>query len=215
MRLKAHSATAEFSIVESQKAGFTLIEVLVALVICVFFGAAAFAANSQLLIRLKSQKETTSATMLLQRRMEELRAGAWSDIATASYLKNSIIADPVPNNPNLTSGQIAAYLAEIKNAEAPLGDLTERITVSVYPPDNATKAVVERNSDYPTGTIFSTISNNPAETSTTVYSYLTTAPKSASLLRIDILLTWHGAGTRVARRSRQLSSIFGIGNISP
>ncbi len=182
--------------------GFTLVEVLVALVVCVVFSAAAFATNSKLLSGLKNQKETTAATMLLQRRMEELRASAWRDVATASYLKNTIVANPT--NPTA-----------IQNSEAPLGDLTERITVSVYPPDNATSAVVQRDSLNPAGQIVSYISNNPAETSATVYSYLTGPPKNASLLRVDILLSWKGAGARAALRSRQLSSIFGIGNIAP
>ncbi len=197
------------------KEGFTLIEVLVTLVIAVVFGVAAFATNSQLLIKLKTQKETTAAIMLLQRRMEQLRASAWSDVATASYLKDAIIADPAPNNPNLTQQQIAAYNASVKNAEAPLSDLTERITVSVYPPDNSFTAVSERNSSYPAGQVLSYITNDPSETSDTVYSYLTDPPKNARLVRVDILLTWNGAGARTLRRSRQLSSVFGIGNIAP
>ncbi len=182
--------------------GFTLVEVLVALVVCVVFSAAAFATNSQLLSGLKNQKETTAATMLLQRRMEELRASAWRDVATASYLKNTIVANPT--NPTAT-----------KNSEAPLGDLKERISVSVYPSDNATSAVVECNSANSSGQILSYISNNPAETRDTVYGYLTSPAKQASLLRVDILLSWKGAGARVDRRSRQISSIFGIGNSSP
>ncbi len=180
--------------------GFTLVEVLVAAVVCVFFGTAAFATNSQLLVALKTQKETTAATMLLQRRMEELRASAWRDVATASYLKTAVVANPT--NPTATT-----------NAEAPLSDLKETITVSVYPPDNATSAVVQRDSVSPAGQIVSYISNNPAETRDTVYFYLTNKP--ASLLRVDILLSWKGAGGRVDRRSRQISSIFGIGNSAP
>jgi len=215
MRLSAHCTAPRFGLARSKRSGFTLVEVLVALVIVVLFAAAAFATNSQLLIKLKAQKETTAATMLLQRRMEQLRASAWSDVATASYLQNTIISDPAPNNPNLTQQQIAAYLAGIKNAEAPLSDLTEKITVSVYPPDSGSTGVAERTSSYPTGHIVSYISGNSAETSTSVYSYLTTPPKSATLLRVDILLTWDGAGSRTQRRGRQLSSVFGIGNIAP
>lgn len=213
MRLRYHSSTARFSR-NAPSTGFTLIEVLVALVICVVFGAATFATNSQLLIKLKAQKETTAATMLLQRRMEQLRASAWSDLATASYLKDTILADPTPGNLT-TQQQIDAYIATLKNAEAPLGSLAERITVSVYPPDAGPSGVAERNSASPTGQIISNISGNPAETPTTVYSYLTSAPKNATLVRVDILLTWDGAGSRGARRGRQLSSVFGIGNIAP
>ena len=213
MRLRYHSSTARFSR-NARSTGFTLVEVLVALVICVVFGAATFATNSQLLIKLKAQKETTAATMLLQRRMEQLRASAWSDLATASYLKDTILADPTPGNLT-TQQQIDAYIATLKNAEAPLGSLAERITVSVYPPAAGPTGAAERNSASPTGQIISNISGNPAETPSTVYSYLTSAPKNATLVRVDILLTWDGAGSRGARRGRQLSSVFGIGNIAP
>ncbi len=213
MRLRYHSSTARFSR-NATSTGFTLIEVLVALVICVVFGAATFATNSQLLIKLKAQKETTAATMLLQRRMEQLRASAWSDVARSTYLKDTVIADPAPSNPNLTQQQIAAYVASIINAEAPLGGLTERITVSVYPPDGGFAAVAERNSSNPAGQIISNISNLTPETSDGVYSYLTNS-RNARLLRIDILLSWNGPGSRTLRRSRQLSSVFGIGNIAP
>ncbi|MDQ3546704.1 MAG: type II secretion system GspH family protein, partial [Verrucomicrobiota bacterium] len=99
MRLRYHSSTARFSR-NATSTGFTLIEVLVALVICVVFAAATFATNSQLLIKLKAQKETTAATMLLQRRMEQLRASAWSDEARSTYLKDTVIAEPAPSNPN-------------------------------------------------------------------------------------------------------------------
>jgi prepilin-type N-terminal cleavage/methylation domain-containing protein len=212
MRLDLHSPTAGSN--RNAAAGFTLVEVLVALVICVVFGAAAFATNSQLLLKLKSQKETTAATMLLQRRMEQLRASAWSDLATASYLKDTILADPAPANLT-TQQQIDAYLATLKNAEAPLGDLTERITVSVYPPDGGSTGAAERSSAFPAGQIISNISGDSAETPTSVYSYLTSAPKNATLVRVDILLTWNGAAHQGARRGRQLSSVFGIGNIAP
>jgi prepilin-type N-terminal cleavage/methylation domain-containing protein len=216
MRLSAHCTATGFGLARSKRSGFTLVEVMVALVICVVFGAAAFATNSQLLAGLKSQKETTAATMLLQRRMEELRASAWSNIATSSYLQSSIISNPAPDNPNLTQDQIAAYLAGIQNAEAPLSDLSEKITVTIYPPPlvGATTGVAERNSSYPTGHILSYISGNSAETPSTVYTYLTST-KNATLLRVDILLSWDGTSGRAARRSRQLSSIFGIGNSAP
>ena len=197
---------------------FTLIEVLVTLVIAVVFAAAAFTTNSQLLIKLKAQKETTAATMLLQRRMEQLRASAWSEVATASYLKDTIISDPVPGNLT-TQQQIDAYLTTLKNAEAPLSDLAEKITVNIYyPPPHAPytgpAGVAERTSSYPTGHILSYISGDSAETSSTVYTYLTST-QGATMVRVDILLTWNGAGARTLRRGRQLSSIFGIGNIAP
>ena len=199
----------------SHQSGFTLAEVLISVAICAVFATAAFAANSRLLLSLKSQKETTSAIMLLQRRMEGIRASAWRDIATASYLKDNIISNPAPTNPNLTTQQIANYVASVQNSELPLASLTERITVNAYPPDaSIASAVVQRDSTNPAGQIVSTISNNPSETRDTVYTYLHDT-KDVTLLRVDIRLTWNGAGPRAALRSRQISSIFAIGNIAP
>lgn len=199
----------------STEHGFTLAEVIVTVLICALFAAAAFAANSRLLLSLQSQKETTAAMMLLQRRMESLRASAWRDIGTASYLQTQIIANPSPTNASLTPQQIADYAAGIQNGEAPLNDLNETITVSAYPANaSITNGVAQRNSTYPTGHVTSTISNNASETRDTVYTYL--QGKGVTMLRVDVLVTWDGAGSRAnSRRSRQISSIFGIGNIAP
>src|SRR3954452_472837 len=94
-----------------RKGGFTLAEVLVAVVICLFFGMAAFATNQRLLYTLRSQKESTAAIMVLQQRRESLRAMSFTDIATGDTLKNMI---KVPTG-----------------SEAPLGNLSEKVTVSV------------------------------------------------------------------------------------
>src|SRR4051794_3631076 len=106
--------------------GFTLVEVCTALVVCVLFGVAAFAANQRLLFALKSQKETTAATMVLQQRMEQLRATAFSNIATPAQVQASILANPT-------------------GSEAPLGNLSETITVAIYPPTGAATNVIRRN----------------------------------------------------------------------
>jgi prepilin-type N-terminal cleavage/methylation domain-containing protein len=159
---------------------FTLVEVLVAIVVVVLFGAAAFATNQRLLLALKGQKETTAATMVMQQRMESYRAASFSNLATASYVQASIVATPT-------------------GSEGPLGALTEQVTVGVYPDDGSTDTVIQRNSTYPTGNIVSAIS----------------LPLSSSvkLLRIDELLSWTSADGRA--RSRQLSTIVGIGNTAP
>src|SRR4051794_2648162 len=64
----------------SRQSGFAFAEVCVAVGICVLFGAASFAANQRLLNALKSQKETTAATMMLQERMEKFRSGSYSQV---------------------------------------------------------------------------------------------------------------------------------------
>ncbi len=59
-------------------AAFTFTELCVTIVIAVLFGAAAFATNSRLLYALRTQKEATAATMVLQQRMESLAVPAAS-----------------------------------------------------------------------------------------------------------------------------------------
>jgi type II secretory pathway pseudopilin PulG len=171
------------SFTSNTERAFTLAEVLIAIAVCVFFGAAAFATNERLLIALKSQKETTAATMVLQQRMETFRSTAFSNIGTASYVQANIVANPT-------------------GSEAPLGNLTETVTVSMYVGDpavgSATNTIV-RDSSHPSGNITSTNSN--------------LAKMTWGLLRVDILLSWTSANGRT--RSRQLSSLFGIGNIAP
>jgi Tfp pilus assembly protein PilE len=164
----------------SSESAFTLAEVAVAIAVSVVFAAAAFTTNERLLLALKSQKETTAATMVLQQRMESFRATAFSDMATASYVQASIIANAT-------------------GSEAPLGNLTETVTINVYPSASPTPppTVIQRNSTYPAGTIVSTNSTL----------------SSQKLIRVDELLTWTSANGRT--RTRQLSSIFGIGNIAP
>ena len=168
------------SFTSSTQRAFTLAEVLIAIAVCVLFGAAAFATNERLLIALKSQKETTAATMVLQQRMETFRSTAFSNIGTASYVQANIVANPT-------------------GSEAPLRNLTETVTVGVYPSDGSATNTIVRNSYNPSGNITSTNSGLRTMTS--------------GLLRVDILLSWTGANGRA--RSRQLSSLFGIGNIAP
>lgn len=167
------------------RAGFTLVEVVIAVVVCVLFGAAAFTTNQRLLVALKSQKETTAATMALQQRMENFRCTPFSSIATPTYVQSNIIANPT-------------------GSEAALGNLTETVTISAYDPvtgnapaTGTTSAVIQRNSANPTGTVVNAGSN------------LT----STNLLRVDVVYNWVSANVR--SRTRQLSSVFGIGNMAP
>src|ERR1700758_1216684 len=71
--------------------GFTLAEVLIAIVVCVIFAVAAYATNERLLLSLKAQRETTAASMMLQERMEKFRANAYTQIADKDFVKNNIL----------------------------------------------------------------------------------------------------------------------------
>lgn len=159
-------------------AGFSLPELCVAIAVAALFGLAVFATNSRLLIALKSQKESAAATMVLQQRMESLRACSFTQVATKDYLKNNIFSTPT-------------------GSEGPLGSLNEQVAVGVYGNTTVTPVILQRNLQNPT----------PAELSTNdnLANY--------NLLEVDLLLQWVGANGQT--RTRQLSAIFGKGNIGP
>src|SRR6266705_1849369 len=88
---------------------FTLAEVLIASAVCILFGLAAFSTNARLLAALKTQKETTAASMMLQERMETFRSFSYSNVADPTYVNTNLVQKPT-------------------TSEAPLGNLTEQIT---------------------------------------------------------------------------------------
>jgi len=166
--------------------GFSLVEVSVAIVVAAMFGAAAFATNQQLLTTLRSQKETTAATMMLQERIESFRAVAWSNIADKDFVKQNIVKNPT-------------------TSEATLGSVIETITVSGYvttlgapgyPADGSNVNQWVRDAAHPTG-------HNTDNNDNLASDY--------NLLKVDILLTWTGPNGRT--RTRELAQIFGKGNI--
>ena len=117
--------------------------------------------------------------MVLQQRMESLRACSFTQIATKDYLKTNIFSS--------TTG-----------SEGPLGSLNEQIAVGVYGDTSVAPIILLRNAQH---------SNNPQELSTNdnLANY--------TLLQVDLLLQWAGANGKT--RTRQLSAIFGKGNIGP
>jgi Tfp pilus assembly protein PilE len=190
-------------------AGFTIAEVMIAAAVCVMFGAAAFATNQRLLLALRSQKETTAATMALQWRMETfLRGTGFSNISQESYLKNQVLN---VRTTTLSNGTVV-------DPFAPLKSVTEQITVGPYwGGDPALPSPVPSPLPAnlsPTAILWN--SANPNGLDVSVNPNLGPPPPlgiGPTLLKVDILLTWTGAGGR--SRSRQLSSVFGIGNIAP
>ena len=148
------------------------------MVVVLLFGAAVFATNSRLLLALKTQKESTAATMVLQQRMESLRAASYSQIADKDYLKNSIFSSST-------------------GSEEPLGSLNEQVAVGVYGDTSVTPIMLLRNPQHETPQI---LSNNDNLT-------------NYNLLQVDLLLQWTSANGRT--RTRQLSAVFGKGNIGP
>jgi type II secretory pathway pseudopilin PulG len=162
-----------------KRAGFTFPELCVAIAVTALFGAALFGTNSRLLLALKTQKESTAATMVLQQRMESLRACSFTQVATDSYLQNNIFNTPT-------------------GSEGPLGGLNEQVAVGVYGNPSVTPIMLLRNPRNPTTPQELSTNNNLA---------------AYNLLQVDILLQWTSANGRT--RTRQLSAVFGKGNIGP
>ena len=163
---------------QQSQGGFTFPELCVAIAVAVLFGLAVFGTNSRLLVALKTQKETTAATMVLQQRMESLRACSFTQVATKDYVKN-IFSTPT-------------------GSEGPLGSLSEQVAVGVYGSPAVAPIILQRNSQN---------ADSPQELSTN--NNLT----NYNLLQVDLLLQWTSANGRT--RTRQLSAIFGKGNIGP
>jgi len=195
------------------ESAFTLAEVLIAAAVAAFFGLAAFATNQRLLIALKSQKEGTAASMMLQERMESFRANSYSTIAAnRNSNPNSNVQDNILTfNPSPSPAPTPSFPPAGKYttwSEAPLGNLKETVTVSGYlaaasPSPNPSPNPSQDYSQWvrdTTGDGQPHIQNND--------DYLAT---QYDLLKVDILLNWTGTDGRP--RSRDLSAIFGKGNI--
>jgi Tfp pilus assembly protein PilE len=164
-----------------KREAFTLVDVMIALVVTALFGLAAFETNSRLLLALKSEKESTAATMALQERKESLRGTGFQSIGVA--------------NANSTQGNIYNIFQNPTGSEGPLSSLSETVTVDAYPTPTGSPTVLLRNSTYPNCHI---VSNNAN------LSY--TATPSQSVLRVDVVLTWTSSSSR--SRTRQFSEIF-------
>jgi Tfp pilus assembly protein PilE len=181
----------------STHSGFTLAEVLIAVGVTALFGLAAFATNERLLVALKSQKESTAASMMLQERMESFRALAYSSIAS-----------------NQSGGSQSPTTADIvqnpTTSEAALGKLKETVTVSGYLVAASPSPSPSSNpsQDY-NQWIRDTTGNGQAQLQNQDSNLAT----QYNLLKVDILLNWTGVDGR--SRSRDLSAIFGKGSTGP
>jgi hypothetical protein len=180
--------------------GFTLAEVALAVAVVALFGLATFATNQRLLFALKSQKETTAASLAMQWRMEMFRGSAFGNIANKDWVKTNIL-----NLRNPVDGSGNAILDQFGNPINPfqaLGSIQEQFTIGVYPPDGSTNTVLK----WQNGAV-TEISVNP-----NLLSEVTSIPPTVTMMKVDVLETWTSANGR--QRQRQLSTIVTIGNIA-
>ena len=180
--------------------GFTLAEVALAMAVVALFGLATFATNQRLLLALKSQKETTAASLAMQWRMEMFRGIAFSDIADKDYVKTNILTVRHP-----LDGSGNPILDQYGNTIDPfgaLGSITEQMTIGVYPADGSTNTVLSWDKLHPTGQEISVNAN--------LLSQVTTG--AVKMMKVDVLETWTSGNGR--QRQRQLSTIVTIGNVA-
>jgi len=181
--------------------GFTLAEVLIAIVVAVIFGASVFATNARLMIALKTQRETTAASMMLQERMEALRSLSYTGLSSTT---SSPSASPSPSPPTYTADVVAdSTVSEAQLGGGINGSLTETITVSGYmdtagnvPPTTSARNQWIRSSSATTGSLQS------GSSSTLASNY--------DLLQVDIQISWTSANGRT--RKREMTAVFGKGN---
>jgi hypothetical protein len=165
--------------------------------------------NGRLLQELKNQKETTATSMMLQERMEQFRAASYSNVASKDFVKNNILtfspsALPSPSPTPPPGGIYATF------SEPPLGNLKETVTVSGYvaavSPSPAPSPLPAQ--DYNQWTRDMTGDGRPHEV-----HHNDNLATQYDLLKVDILLDWTSSNGRA--RHRELSAIFGKGNIGP
>ena len=165
----------------------TFAEVCVGMVVVALFAAAGFGANERLLLSLKAQKETTAATMILEQRMEALRASSFSNVASQDYLINNIFAFPTSTDTDPSFWQLYQDL----------GNLTEQVAVGVYGDTSQTPIVLNRDVQHTAPQVLSTNANLA----------------NSNLLQVDLILQWTSANGRI--RTRTITGVFGKGNIGP
>jgi len=177
------------------RAGFTLAEIGMAMAVAIVFGTAVFASNARLMGALKSQRETTAASMMLQEQMEAFRYIGYTGLATNTTTGTS---------PPTTAADVVATttVSEAQLGGGISGTLTETITVSGFmdtagnvPPTVAAQNQWVRDSGHTTGNLVSSSA---------------TLATNYDLLKVYIQLTWTGANGRT--RTRELTSVFGKGN---
>jgi prepilin-type N-terminal cleavage/methylation domain-containing protein len=196
----------------AKSSGFTLVEVLIAIVVCVIFAVAAYATNERLLLSLKAQREETAASMMLQERMEAFRSNGYSNICNKDYVKNNILTFN-PNNtaPTPTPAFAPAHgTSQGKNAtwsEDPLNNVVETVTISGYQVASGS-SYTPTSSDYDQW-IRDTSSGDGQPHEQNHDDNLGT---QYDLVKVDISITWTSANGRT--RTRDLTAIFGHGNTS-
>lgn len=121
------------------ESGVTILEAVFAAAIMALFMGGLFVMNGRNMQLLKSAKESFSATVVLEERVERLRRGKWGEITSDAYLQTILGAPP--------------------SSAANLPGLAEQIVISAYSPSTGPPSTtVTRDA---TGAV-AVVSSNPA-----------------------------------------------------
>jgi uncharacterized protein (TIGR02598 family) len=88
---------------QTTRAGFTLIEAIIAAAISALFLSSLFAMNLASMDTIRSAKESTAASQALQQRMESMRIANWHEVTDATWLRDNLLNTDVPGGEQLKS----------------------------------------------------------------------------------------------------------------
>jgi uncharacterized protein (TIGR02598 family) len=88
---------------QTTRAGFTLIEAIIAAAISALFLSSLFAMNLASMETIRSAKESTASSQALQQRMESMRIANWHEVTDAAWLRDNLLNTDVPGGAQLKS----------------------------------------------------------------------------------------------------------------
>lgn len=167
-----------------RKDGFSLIDVMAALIVIGFSFAALFAANSRAMGMLKSAKQAAVASKCLQQRIEQIRNYNWTQVTDAAAMQDLYSVPPLPS--------------------AELPGFSEQVQVSAFTP----KTTSGTQSDSPAPP-YLTVTRSSAGTVALASDNADLV--SGPTVRVDVQITWPGPGGRT--RMRETSVVVANGGL--
>ena len=175
----------EFSTNRPGTRGFTLVDVMAAVLVIALSLAALFAANSRAMGLLRSAKQAAVASKCLQQRIEQIRNYNWTQVTDAAAMQDLYSTPPLPS--------------------AELPGFSEQVTVSAFTPTTSSDGSA---SPAPTGSLLQ-ITRNNGGTVTLVSDSVDLG--SQPTVRVNVQITWPGPGG--TNRLRETSVIVANGGI--
>ena len=165
--------------------GFTLVDVMAAVLVIALSLGALFTANSRAMGLLKSAKQAAVASKCLQQRIEQIRNYNWTQVTDATAMQDLYTTPPLPS--------------------AELPGFSEQVTVSAFTPATSSDGSA---SPGPTGAQLQ-ITRNNAGTVALVSDSVDLG--SQPTVRVNVQITWPGPGG--TSRLRETSVIIANGGI--